>query len=144
MTTFETESANGIPGAIGPYLEALARCELMLPHCVNCSHIDWYPEVRCTVCHSNRFEWRPIEPVGIVFTSTVLRRSLVAGSPTPPVSIALVEPQDAPGCRIVMMRSDGVPEALEPETAVKIVFKETGGRWMPYAEAIGPTGAART
>jgi uncharacterized OB-fold protein len=142
MTTFETDPATHGPGSIGPFLDALARGELVLPHCLQCNHIDWYPEVRCTVCHANRFEWRTLEPVGTVFTSTVLRRELVKGGPPPPVSIALVEPKEAPGCRIVMMRFDRMNEALAPGTSVDIVFQETEGRWMPYAKASRPTGAA--
>lgn len=71
MTATATTDLPWGPSADGldlPYWEGLRAGELRLQHCSPCDRWIWGPQPICSSCHGFDLEWRPVEPVGIVYT----------------------------------------------------------------------------
>lgn len=81
----------------GPFGEALARGELIVQRCEDCSALIMYPKYRCPRCFSSALAWAPVEGNGELLTYTVLR----AGAPSrfavePPYCIGIVRLDEGP------------------------------------------------
>jgi uncharacterized OB-fold protein len=115
-------SATVAGGILQPFLDAAAEKRLVLPHCAECGHVQWYPQLRCDRCSTGTFRWREHRPTGTVFTSTVVWNKLAPDAPDGPIAVVLVELDDAPGCRLVTNREDGLAERMPIGTRVLIRF----------------------
>ena len=40
-----------------PFWEGAKQGKLMLPRCVQCNRVHWYPRLICPHCHSTDIEW---------------------------------------------------------------------------------------
>ncbi len=78
-----------------PYWEAAKRHQLVLQHCDDCGHFQFYPRPFCLKCESRSVSWK--EAAG---TGTVYSLSEVHMAPTPdieaPYIIAMVELDEGP------------------------------------------------
>lgn len=87
--------------ALAPYWSALRDGELRFPRSP-CGRFQWYPQPICPSCHSSVFEWVAVEPAGVVFSHTTLRRAFIpAFAPLLPVRVAVVDVDAAHGVRLV-------------------------------------------
>ena len=94
-----------------PFYEGLAKGELWMTACSECGKWYWYPP-EVSPCHPDaHIEWRPVSPVGEVYTFTTIHRSLLPGDhkADAPYTIVMVESETVPGARIpsLLVNSEG-------------------------------------
>jgi uncharacterized protein len=85
-----------------PFYEGLAAGELRLTACADCGTIYWYPP-EVVPCHPEAgVLWKPVSSQGRVHMFSTSERSLLPGDhrAETPYTVALVEPDDAPGARV--------------------------------------------
>lgn len=96
-----------------PYWEALAEGRFLVPRCEACGTLRFPPSPFCPSCRSDRLGWLEIAPRGRIYSFTVIRHAVIPEmAATLPIVVALVEPDEAPGCRIVGNVVDADPEQL--------------------------------
>lgn len=123
---------------VRPFYDGLAAGELRLPACPDCGRVYWYPP-EVTPCHPERdLEWRTLSPEGEVYTFTTIVRSLLPGDDgsRAPYRIVLVEPDDAPGARIVSLFAGA--EDREPACGMRVRLRPVaaGDHMLPAFEPI--------
>lgn len=57
-------------GADRQYFESLSKGELCLPACKGCGRWHWPAVFRCADCGSWEMAWKPVDPVGTIYTWT--------------------------------------------------------------------------
>ncbi len=119
-----------------PFWDAVANDRLALPRCVECGRWIWYPAPACPACGSERVEWRDLAGTGTLFTFTVVHRPFLAGiTISEPYVAGLLEPDDAPGVRLVV-DVDADPEAVCIGMRLRGRFDSVDGRRRPVFEAL--------
>jgi len=110
------------------FWEGAQRSELCFPLCDSCGTYAWYPVPRCGVCGSDGFSWDVVEPVGCVYSFTVLRRAFLPQLVDRlPHGVVLVRFEHVPGVTLVSMLAAGEdPGTLEVDQPVEIVFETAG------------------
>lgn len=98
-----------------PFYEGLARGELWLTTVAETGEWIWYPPEMVPGRPHAALAWRRASDTGTVYSFTRIERSLLPGDHKAevPFTVVLVEPDDAPGCRVpgLFVADDGV----EPE-----------------------------
>lgn len=51
------------------------RGVLLVPRCVRCADVQWPPRSLCKACWGDEFECHEIEPIGVVYTFTLVHRA---------------------------------------------------------------------
>ena len=94
MTKEEKKEPYGDPTTI-KFWEAAGRKELVLQHCGDCGHYQFYPRPFCLECESTNLEWTQVNGDGKVYSMTEVQVKI---SPDfdPPYVVALVELDEGP------------------------------------------------
>lgn len=123
---------------LAPYWEHLAAGRLAFPACAGCGRFAWYPQPMCPRCQGMAFDWTPVEPVGRVFTHTILHRVFLPGfAETEPLPLVLVDVVGAPGVRLVTSTVDGDRTGLRVGADVRIEIREVApGVHLPYGRVL--------
>jgi uncharacterized OB-fold protein len=96
---------------------------LQVKHCANCQHDHWPPRLGCPYCGSDKVDWTDIEPLGEIYSWTVIHRSQTPGFDTDvPYAVVLVELAGAEGVRMVGNLVDCTPDKLKAGLKVEAVF----------------------
>jgi len=83
-----------------PFVEALARGELVSQHCEACGTVQRLARLGCTHCGAARLGWRAATPQGTVFAVTVVSRAPSDEfRPLAPYGLAMVDLDD--GARLM-------------------------------------------
>jgi len=112
---------------IKAFWEGTTRGELLLPRCLDCSALVWYPRPFCSACGSLRVEWTPASGRGTIYSFTVNRRGaadLPAYRQAGVYVLAYVELAEGP--RIMTNIVDCDPDSVRIGQAVEAVFHDTG------------------
>jgi len=105
-----------------PHFEGLKHKQVLVQHCSSCEHKQWPPRERCFSCHGDRFEWKPIEPRGEVFTYMVANRAFDPYfKDRLPYGIVVADLGD--GIRILAAYADVDVDELECGVAVQAYFE---------------------
>ncbi|SFR89052.1 Zn-ribbon domain-containing OB-fold protein [Sphingomonas jatrophae] len=85
-----------------PFYEGLAKGELWLTADAETGAWIWYPPEIVPGRPHATLAWRRASETGVVYTFTRVERSLLPGDHKAevPFTVVLVEPDDAPGCRV--------------------------------------------
>lgn len=62
-----------------PFWEGAKAGKLMLPRCMNCNRVHWYPRYICPHCHSTELEWVEGSGEGRLHTFAVQYRTFDQG-----------------------------------------------------------------
>jgi hypothetical protein len=89
--------------ALRPFYEGLAKGELWMTADVETGQWVWYPPEIVPGRPHAKLAWRRAADTGTVYTFTRVERSLLPGDHKAevPFTVVLVEPDNAPGCRVV-------------------------------------------
>ena len=58
-----------------PFWDGAKEGKLMLPRCVTCNKVHWYPRTLCPLCHSSNIEWIEGSGEGYIHTFAVYTNS---------------------------------------------------------------------
>ncbi len=85
-----------------PFYDGLAAGELRLTADAGTGEWVWYPPEMVSGRPDATLEWRRASDTGTVYSFTRVERSLLPGDNRAevPFTVVLVEPDDAPGCRV--------------------------------------------
>ncbi|CDO30870.1 Zn-ribbon domain-containing OB-fold protein [Mycolicibacterium porcinum] len=123
---------------------ACAHHELRFPQCVRCGRFQWYPRDFCGGCMGEEFCWAAIEPIGYVYSFTVVRRAFLPGSrDRVPFTVLQVQFDEAPGVTLLTnLAEENQASRVRVGAKVRVAFTEVGdpGRdvavTMPYVRII--------
>ena len=112
---------------VKPFWEATAEGRLVLPKCLECDTLIWYPRPFCPNCASTRVEWIAASGRGSVYSFTVNRRGqadLAAYREAGVYVLAYVELEEGP--RVMTNIVDCDPDSVRIGQQVEVVFHDTG------------------
>ena len=105
-----------------PFWEATRQGRLMLPHCLDCQAVFFYPRLFCPECHSDQLDWVQASGRGTLYSYTVVQ----SNSPSPfladiPYVVAIVKLEE--GVQMCTNIVDGPPDELKCDMPVEVVFE---------------------
>lgn len=106
-----------------PFWDATLEDRLVLPRCLSCEHVIWYPRGLCPECGSTDVEWFEASGRGVVYSFSITRRMPGRWGQAAPFVLAYVELDEGP--RIMTNIVDCEPESVTVGQAVEVVFHET-------------------
>jgi uncharacterized OB-fold protein len=112
---------------IKPFWEGTAEGRLLLPKCLDCGTLIWYPRPFCPECASTRIDWVEASGSGTVYSYTVNRRGVADLSAYRDAGVyvlAYVELDEGP--RIMTNVVDCDPDSVRIGQKVELVFHDTG------------------
>ena len=107
-----------------PFWDGTKAGRLMLPRCLRCSFVIWYPRQFCPECGNNSVEWFEASGRGSIYSFTRVRRGEGAYRETPLYVLAFVELQEGP--RVLTNIIDCDPAELQIGQSVSAVFCDAG------------------
>ena len=112
---------------VKPFWEATAEGRLVLPKCLECDTLIWYPRPFCPNCASTRVDWIAASGRGSIYSFTVNRRGqadLAAYREAGVYVLAYVELEEGP--RVMTNIVDCDPDSVRIGQQVEVVFHDTG------------------
>ena len=108
------------------FWSACAQNELRFPHCARCGRYQWYPRDFCAGCMGDEFDWAEIDPVGFVYSYTVVRRAFLPGSDVNvPFTVLQVQFDHAPGVTLLTNLADErQADGVRVGARVRVAFTE--------------------
>ena len=107
-----------------PFWDATKAHRLVLPRCLRCSFVIWYPRQFCPECGHGAVEWFEASGQGSIYSFTIVRRGEGAYRDTAQYVLALVELQEGP--RVLTNLMECNPEQLRIGQPVQAVFCDAG------------------
>jgi uncharacterized OB-fold protein len=105
--------------------EACLEHRLVVQRCSDCGQPRHPPGPLCPRCRSRRARWDELPGTGSVYTFTVVRQALMAAlAGTVPYVVAAVEPDGAPGVRLVSNVVECDPADVAIGMAVEVVWED--------------------
>jgi uncharacterized OB-fold protein len=123
------------------FFAAAAAGHLAIRQCLDCGADLHAPRASCSGCGGTSTRWRPLEGTGRLYSWTTVEHGFHPAFPVP-YTVVLVEPDDAPGVRLVGC----VPGRLEsprPGMPMQAVFDDVRDgvvvpQWRVSPSAAGP------
>lgn len=104
------------------YWEACRNHQLLIQHCQNCGHFQFYPRTICTDCSTHGPEWVRASGLGTVESWTVVRRPVSqAYAADTPYVIALIRLEEGPLMMSQLTACD--VEQVQSGMRVEVVFE---------------------
>lgn len=125
------------------YWAGLAQGRLLLQHCRDCGHVQYYQRAMCGRCLGASVEHRPASGTGTIYSfSTVYRAPSAEFKDDVPYTVILVELAEGP--RMLSTLVEAAPETIRIGQAVEIVYERiTPEVTLPRFRRVGADGGAR-
>jgi uncharacterized OB-fold protein len=107
---------------LAPYWAAAAAGRLVLPQCLSCGFVIWYPRAFCPACGTADVEWIDSPGLGTVYSCTVTRHGPGRYRGVGPYVLAYVELDEGP--RVLTNIVGGAPERVQIGQRVLAVFDQ--------------------
>ena len=108
-----------------PFWVAASEHRLVAPKCTNCGTFRMPPSPFCWKCRHQAVEWIELSGWGTVYTFIIARRALIPQlEPAMPNVVAVIELDDAPGCRLVGNVLGIDPDAVEIGMPVEVAWDD--------------------
>ncbi len=102
------------------YWDGLKEGKLLLQHCGQCGHVQFYQQVHCRQCGSEQLTHRAASGRGVVHSFSVVHRAPgPAFKQDTPYAVLLVELAEGP--RMISSLIDGDPMAVQFDMPVELV-----------------------
>ena len=112
-----------------PFWEGTREGKLMLPRCMSCNRVHWYPRHICPHCHSNQIEWIEGSGEGRIATFAVQHRSFGPWAEEIPYVTAYIDLNEGDRMLTVLRGVDGKqPESIHVGAKVRVEFEEANER----------------
>ncbi len=108
-----------------PYWDAARDHRLSVARCTACGAFRMPPSPYCRDCRSQEIDWVDLPGTATLYAFTVARHALVPGArEAVPYVIGIVEPDGAPGVRIVTNVVGGDPDAVAIGLRLEVVYDD--------------------
>ena len=113
-----------------PFWDAVDQSRLVLPRCLACRTVIWYPRTFCPSCHTAGVEWVESSGVGTVYSFAVTEKGNGSWRDAGPYVLAYVELEEGP--RVLTNIVECEPSAVAVGQPVEVVFDHNEeGRGLP-------------
>jgi uncharacterized OB-fold protein len=103
--------------------EGLKQGKLLLQHCQDCGHVQYYQQAICRDCAGEHLEHRPASGRGTVFSFSVIHRAPgPAFKQDVPYAVLLVELEEGP--RMISSLIDADPMSVYFDMPVELVCEQ--------------------
>ena len=106
-----------------PFWDGTAEGRLLLPRCLSCATVIWYPRTFCPSCHADGVEWIDASGRGVVYSFSITRKGDGDFRDAAPFVLAYVELDEGP--RMLTNIVDCDPETVTIGQSVEVVFHPT-------------------
>jgi len=108
----------------GPFWEGAREDRLMLPRCLQCNRVHFYPRVLCPYCHSFELEWIEASGAGTVHTFAVQQRGYGGWNDETPFVTAYIDMNEGARMMTVLLGVDAErPESIRIGAPVRVEFE---------------------
>jgi len=116
------------PEVTRPFWEAARRHELVMPRCMTCDHLFFYPRSECPRCLSNRLEWMRASGRGRLHTYTIVYQPANAAfrDDTPHI-YAVVQLDEGPRMVSNVVQCD--VDAVSVDMPLEAIFDDVTPEW---------------
>ena len=116
------------PEVSRPFWEAAKRHELVMPRCMICDHLFFYPRSECPRCLSNQLDWVKVSGRGRLHTYTVVYQPANAAfRDDAPHIYAVVQLDEGP--RMVSNVVQCEIDAVRVDMPLEAVFDDVTPEW---------------
>jgi uncharacterized OB-fold protein len=113
------------------FWDAAKRHELVLPHCINCGRIYWYPREQCPnpACYTNaklgrEIDWVPVSPRGRLYSYTIVQQAALGFEDDVPYVYCVVEMDAGREVRMLSNLVDCPLDEIEIGMPVELFFED--------------------
>jgi len=107
-----------------PFWDGCKEGKLMLPRCLTCNRVHFYPRVLCPYCHSDQLEWVECSGEGYIHTYAVQHRAFGGWADEAPFVTAFIDLKEGDRMLTVLRGVDpNQPESIKIGAKVKIEFE---------------------
>ncbi len=107
-----------------PFWDGAKEGKLMLPRCMNCNRVHWYPRLICPSCHSMDIEWIEASGEGTIYTYAVQHRAFGGWGEEVPYVTAYIDLKEGDRMMTVLRGVDpGKPEDIRIGAEVRVEFE---------------------
>ena len=97
--------------------------KLLLQHCVDCGHVQYYQQATCRACGHENLVYRPASGRGKVYSFSVVHRAPgPAFKADVPYAVLLVELEEGP--RMISTYTGGSPDEVSFDMNVVLTFEK--------------------
>ncbi len=108
-----------------PFWTGAKEGRFMLPRCVDCNRVHWYPRHICPHCHSMNIEWVEASGEGRIHTYAVQNRAFGGWAEEAPFVTAYIDLAEGDRMATVLRGVDATkPESIKIGTKVRVEFEE--------------------
>jgi uncharacterized OB-fold protein len=108
-----------------PFWQAAREGRLLLPRCMSCERLIWYPRGVCPACGGCEIDWLEAAGRGVIYSFSVVRRGAPAAfRDVGPYVLAYVELEEGPRVMTNIVTSE--IDSLQIGDPVVAVFEPTG------------------
>ena len=117
-----------------PFWEGTREGKLMLPHCVDCDRVHWYPRHICPNCHSMNLDWIQGSGEGTLYTYAVQHLTFGPWAEKAPFVTAYIDLDEGDRMLTVLRGVDpDKPEDIKIGTKVSVEFEQANDdTFIPY------------
>ena len=115
-----------------PWWNAAAQGRLVAAQCGNCGHFRMPPSPFCPHCRSQVIDWVELPGTGTLYSYTVVERAILPElADCIPYVPAVVEPDGAPGIRLITNIVESALEDIVSGAQVSVLFDPIAGGAIP-------------
>ncbi len=108
-----------------PFFDGAKQGKLMLPRCVDCNRVHWYPRIICPHCYSRNIEWIEASGEGYLHTFNVAHRAFGGWADEVPFVQAYIDLAEGDRMFTVLRGVDPTkPEDIKIGAKVRVEFEE--------------------
>jgi len=111
------------------FWEHAKKGELAIQRCASCSTYIFYPRSHCPFCFADEVPWVVVSGLGTLHSYVISHRR--APGFEPPYVIAIVALDEGPRMMSNIVGVEPIPEALQLDMRLAVVFEEQGGMAIP-------------
>ncbi len=117
-----------------PFWEGARQGKLMLPRCVDCNRVHWYPRHICPFCHSLNLEWIEGSGEGTIHTYAVQHLAFGPWAEEAPYVTAFIDLKEGDRMLTVLRGVDpNKPEDIPIGAAVQVEFEQANeDTYVPF------------
>ena len=107
-----------------PFWDGCKRHELLLPLCLNCNRLHFYPRALCPHCWSTDLKWVPSSGKGKLYSYVINHRLAPGFEDEVPFVIAIVELEEGVRMMSNLVGVAADPDALPIDLPLEVTFDD--------------------